>query len=280
MGHALPTAQATLLIFVILLVRAVAANYPIGLLADRWGRRRLALLSVAVEAVGLVAFSFSRSAVALAVTGIAWVAFIMAWAMAVGAWRKELFPEEKRGQSSGYATLFTVAFTMIPGPLLGGRLASTYGTPIVIDDQAGFVPGPLVIQVAAGLTLLAALPILGAKEALRDVPREVALEAGGRGSGSLCRQPGPSGGSRGSRGTRESGGSGSSCTSGPSTTGPRSGSTASGWPSTRAAAHPSRPTSPRLGNQPVGTLGHESSRTRGRSRGRTMRSSSGPRTTR
>jgi len=43
---------------------------------------------------------------------------------------------------------------------LGGWLASTYGIPTVIDGQAGFIPTPLIFQVAGVATLVAALPLL------------------------------------------------------------------------------------------------------------------------
>jgi len=57
-----------------------------------------------------------------------------------------------------------VLFTMVPGPLLGGWLASTYGIPTVLDGQAGFIPTPLIFQVAGVATLLALVPLSWAKE--------------------------------------------------------------------------------------------------------------------
>jgi MFS family permease len=53
-----------------------------------------------------------------------------------------------------------VAFTMIPGPLIGGWLGSRFGMPIVLDGQAGYVPTPLIFQVSAAITLLAVIPLL------------------------------------------------------------------------------------------------------------------------
>ena len=49
---------------------------------------------------------------------------------------------------------------MVPGPLLGGWLSSTYGIPTIIDGQAEFIPTPLIFQVAGFATLVAALPLL------------------------------------------------------------------------------------------------------------------------
>jgi MFS family permease len=56
--------------------------------------------------------------------------------------------------------LFTVAFTMVPGPLLGGWLATHFGIPTVLDGQSGYIPTPIIFQVAGCATLLAALPLL------------------------------------------------------------------------------------------------------------------------
>ena len=75
-----------------------------------------------------------------------------------------MFPEEKRGQFAGYYILFNVAFTMIPGSLLGGWLASTYGIPTVLDGKAGFIPTPLLFQAAGVSVLLALIPLFIIKQ--------------------------------------------------------------------------------------------------------------------
>jgi MFS family permease len=156
----LPTAQASLLIFVAILVGGILASYPVGVLVDRWGRRRLAIATVVAEMLGLFLFSLARSLLMLTITAVLWLAPITAWMIAVGAWSKDLFPEDKRGQFAGYAILFSVAFTMVPGPLLGGWLSTQFGIPTVIDGRAGFIPTPIIFQVAAAATVLAIVPLL------------------------------------------------------------------------------------------------------------------------
>jgi MFS family permease len=157
---ALPTAQASLLIFVAILVGGILASYPVGVLVDRWGRRRLAIATVVAEMLGLFLFSLARSLLMLTITAVLWLAPITAWMIAVGAWSKDLFPEDKRGQFAGYVILFSVAFTMVPGPLLGGWLSTQFGIPTVIDGRAGFIPTPIIFQVAAAATVLAIVPLL------------------------------------------------------------------------------------------------------------------------
>jgi MFS family permease len=102
----------------------------------------------------------------LLLTGILWLAPLAAWTISTSAWTRDLFPEEKRGQFAGYYVLFNVAFTMIPGSLFGGWLASTYGIPTVLDGKAGFIPSPLLFQVAGVTVLLALIPlfIIGRKK--------------------------------------------------------------------------------------------------------------------
>lgn len=152
--------QYSLLVGVAILVGGIGAAYPIGIMVDKWGRYPVALLAVILEAIGLVAFSLSGNFVFLLITGILWLAPNAAWTIAALTWSKDLFPDESRGLFAGYYVLFMVAFTMIPGPLIGGWLGSRFGLPIVLDGQAGFVPTPLIFQVAAAFTLLAVFPLL------------------------------------------------------------------------------------------------------------------------
>ncbi|MEW5869256.1 MAG: MFS transporter [Chloroflexota bacterium] len=159
----LETLSASLLIAVAILVGGILVSYPLGLLVDRWGRRRVALLAVAGEMLGLLLFSLARSFAALVITGILWLAPLTAWTIATGAWSKDLFPEDKRGQFAGYYLLFWVAIPMVLGPLTGGWLATRFGIPTVIDGQPGFIPTPVLFQAAALGTLLAALPLWRAR---------------------------------------------------------------------------------------------------------------------
>jgi len=156
----LPTMDASLLIFACILVGGILLAYPFGLLSDRYGRKRLALGAILLKMVGLLLFSLMKDVFPLVITGTMWLAGMSAWMISTGAWTKDLYPEEMRGQFSGYFILFTVLIAMVFGSLLGGWLSSIYGTPIVIDGRPGYVPPPLIFQVAGVATLVAALPML------------------------------------------------------------------------------------------------------------------------
>ncbi len=159
----LSTGNASILIFIAILVGGIILAYPLGILVDKWGRKQVALLAVLFEMAGLLAFSFAREMVPLVIGGILFLAPISAWTIAIGAWSKDLFPEEKRGQFAGYVILFSVAFTMIPGPLLGSWLSTTYGIQAVINGQQGYIPTPLIFQAGAIATLATAIPLFRAR---------------------------------------------------------------------------------------------------------------------
>ena len=155
----LDTMSSTITIAAAILIGGIALAYPLGLLIDRWGRKPVALLAIGAEMVGLLLFSFSRTLLPLVITGILWLAPLTAWTIATSTWSKDLFPEDKRGQFAGYYLFFWVMLPMILGPLTGGWLGTHFGIPTVIDGQAGFIPTPLIFQVAAIGTLLAAIPL-------------------------------------------------------------------------------------------------------------------------
>jgi MFS family permease len=154
--------QSSMLIAIAILVGGILMAYPLGLAVDRWGRKPVALLAVLGETVGLILFSISRSFVFLTLTGILWLVPLTAWTIATQTWSKDLFPEDQRGQFAGYYLFFWVAIPMVLGPLTGGWLATRFGIPTVINGQVGFIPTPLLFQVAGLGTLLAALPLLAA----------------------------------------------------------------------------------------------------------------------
>jgi MFS family permease len=156
--------SSSISIAVIIFIGGIVMAWPFGLLVDRWGRKPMALTAIAVEMVGLILFSLTRSLIPLIITGILWLAPFTAWTIATSTWSKDLFPEDKRGQFAGFYLFFWVMLPMILGPLTGGWLSSMYGIKTVIDGQAAIVPTPLLFQVAGIATLLAAIPLWFVKE--------------------------------------------------------------------------------------------------------------------
>jgi MFS family permease len=160
----LDTMSSTITIAISILVGGIALAWPLGLLIDRWGRKPVALISVVMEMIGLILFSLFKSLTPLVITGILWLMPLTAWTIATSTWSKDLFPEDKRGQFAGFYLLFWVMIPMILGPLTGGWLGAHYGIPTTINGQAGFIPTPILFQVAGAATLLAAIPLFFVKE--------------------------------------------------------------------------------------------------------------------
>ncbi len=152
--------QSSLVLAVTILIGGIALAYPIGVIVDRVGRRPIAIAAVITECIGLILFSFAKSIPFVIITCILWLAGYTTWVVSMRTWTKDLFPEDKRGQFAGWYIFFNIALSMIPGPLLGGWIANTYGIPTVIDGKPGMIPTPLIFQVAAGMVLFTLIPLL------------------------------------------------------------------------------------------------------------------------
>lgn len=155
---------STLLIFISILVGGILAALPAGMLSDRFGRKRIAFAAIAVETVSLFAFSQIRDVFWLAVCSVCWISAYNFWMIATLAWSKDLYPDERRGEFSGYMTLFAVAFTMIPGPLIGGLIIEHYGIKTIIEGKEGIIPTPEIFLFSAVLMILPLIPVLMARE--------------------------------------------------------------------------------------------------------------------
>jgi MFS family permease len=154
--------MASIVVFIALLVSIILA-FPVGILIDKFGRKKITIISVVFESISLILFSLVMDITLIIVFGACYVFFYTVFTIGAGTWIKDLYPEEKRGQFSGYMILFSVLFTMVPGPLIGGWIASEYGKMIVIEGVQGTIPPPLLFQVGAILILLAIIPLLKAK---------------------------------------------------------------------------------------------------------------------
>ena len=111
------------------LVSNFLAQYPVGWLADRWGRKQLILIGLFVQAAITLAYLLVTDPLTFVflrfIEGIAGAAVLLpSRALIVDA-----VPLEKRGEAYGtYNSFFNAAFLL--GPALGGLLSATgYATP-------------------------------------------------------------------------------------------------------------------------------------------------------
>jgi MFS family permease len=139
---------------------AMLIAVPTGKLADRGHGSKLAILSPFISFGGLILFSFSREIYQIIITGsLIYIGFVVLL-LSIGAWIKNLMPEESRGQFEGVRMIFNVAVPMIIGPAIGSFLITNYGVPTILNGEGGFVPTPIVFQAAGILCLTSIIPLI------------------------------------------------------------------------------------------------------------------------
>ncbi|TFG20483.1 MAG: MFS transporter [Promethearchaeota archaeon] len=153
----------SLVMFIGLLV-SVGLSIPVGMFVDKIGRKKVAITSIVLEAISLVAFAYSGELWALITTGVLWVFFMMTWHISSQAWAGDLYPKSKAGQFNGYFLIVNVLIAMVIGSPIGGLLSRRYGTPVVVDGIPGYAPTYLIYLVGAAVVIFAIVPLLFAKE--------------------------------------------------------------------------------------------------------------------
>ncbi len=130
-----------------------------GFLVDRIGKPKMMIFSIIISAIGFFLVAFAQSLTFLCIS-IFFMAFgIVTKIIVSGAWLRDLTPESDVGAFQGIRMVFRVLLPMIIGPVIGERIITFFGTPIVSNGQEGFLPPGLIFVVAGTCTLLAFIPI-------------------------------------------------------------------------------------------------------------------------
>lgn len=154
---------SSLLMFIALAISIILA-YPIGILTDKIGRKKITFISTFLFSFSLLLFGLSDNELALVITGTMWLVFYTSLSVSTFTWAKDLYPAESRGQFSGYWNLFSGTIPMIIGPLIGGWIATEFGIYTLIGDKMGYIPPPLIYFAAALFALITLVPLIFAKE--------------------------------------------------------------------------------------------------------------------
>ncbi len=142
------------------LVITALSTIPLGMLVDRIPRRTFILWMAVSSAITALIFSFARAIPFLLVAGVLQTVTMAAFGIVSGAWLKDLYPTQQRGQFQGVRMVFWVLIPMVIGPAIGSFLIRTYGIPTLLNGEAGFIPTPVIYYVAAVINLVALLPLL------------------------------------------------------------------------------------------------------------------------
>lgn len=148
-----------LILGAVLIVTAIS-TIPVGLLVDRIPRRKFMIWAAFLSSVTALIFSFARGMVSVLIAGILMMVVMAAFGIVSGAWLKDLYPNENRGQFQGIRMVFMVLLPMVIGPAIGSFLIQTYGIPTTLNGEQGFIPTSIIYIVAAVIDLLAILPLL------------------------------------------------------------------------------------------------------------------------
>jgi MFS family permease len=151
---------------------AIFTAIPVGRLTDRGHGPALAFLAPLLLAVALWMVSFVRTIVPLSIgLAIGTAAFIMMLIVAI-AWVKNLMPPQNRGQFEGVRMIFMVGIPMIVGPVTGSSIISRYGLPTISNGIEGFIPTPLLFQVAGTMVLLSLIPLIAIRQGRKKDARQ------------------------------------------------------------------------------------------------------------
>jgi MFS family permease len=143
----------------VLIITAIS-TIPIGMLVDRIPRRLFIFWIAIAAAITALIFSFARDIPFLLLAGTLQTVAMAAFGIVSGAWLKDLYPAQQRGQFQGVRMVFWVLLPMVIGPAIGSFLIRTFGIPTTLNGEAGFIPTPVIYYAAALINLLAIPPLL------------------------------------------------------------------------------------------------------------------------
>lgn len=123
------------------------ASYPIGLLADKWGKKNMFVIGLFIFSVVYLGFGISDSSILI------WVLFSLYGIYAAAtegvskAWVSDLVSDEYRGTAIGLLTMLS-SFAVMFGSFLAGILWDQFGS------QVPFLVSSIVSFIVAGTLLM------------------------------------------------------------------------------------------------------------------------------
>jgi len=155
--------MASFLIFIALTI-AMISSYPLGILTDKIGRKKMTILGVLFFSISVFLIGLSTELILLLITGTLCFIFYSALNISTLTWIKDFYPKEGRGQFSGYYNLFAGTIPMLIGPQIGGWFAMQFGTSTTINGRPALIPTSIIFFVSALVLLLTFIPLYFAKD--------------------------------------------------------------------------------------------------------------------
>lgn len=147
------------LLLAVVLIAASAVSVALGRVIDSRGKLAVAAPAAVAAGAGLVCMFFARETVPVILSGVLMLGAGMVLSACLQGLIRDHTPADKAGQFQGIRILFQVLLPMVTGPYIGsaviGRTGRTYEELGTVKD----VPTPAIFLAAAGVLLLAALPI-------------------------------------------------------------------------------------------------------------------------
>ncbi|TFF85792.1 MAG: MFS transporter [Promethearchaeota archaeon] len=153
-----------LIIMAVAVVVSIILSIPLGKLTNKLGRKKMTLISTLFFSLGIFLLGLSPELITLIIAGIITFVFYTGLSISTFTWIKDLYPEEGRGQFSGYWNLFSGTIPMIIGPIIGGTVYSLFGVEAIFNGNPVLIPPDLLFYVAAFVTLITLIPLIFAKE--------------------------------------------------------------------------------------------------------------------
>ncbi len=123
-----------------------SASYPVGLLADKLGKRRIFAFGLLVFAVVYLGFAFTTATIPLFGLFALYGIYASATEGVVKAWISDVVPDNLRGSAIGLLTMLQ-SFAVMAGSMLTGLLWDNYGAmvPFIISGSVALVLAFVVV---------------------------------------------------------------------------------------------------------------------------------------
>ncbi len=143
----------------VVLILASVISVTGGNFIDKVGKMKFVLPSAATMFIGLVGMYFSRSMIAVMITGTVMMSGYMLVTACLSATIRDYTPIDKVGHFQGVRMVFAVMLPMIIGPFIGSAVIKNSGATYVELGVVKNVPTPFIFLASAVVLLLVGVPI-------------------------------------------------------------------------------------------------------------------------